>query len=99
MNSEASSLAPSIMYYTNVTKHQCELLDSLAPSFATGDYRLLIVDSVMGCFRTDYVGRGELSERQQKLGQFLDKIKSMAEQFNLAVLMASYRRLCMKIII
>jgi hypothetical protein len=43
----------------------------------------------MGCFRTDYQGRGELSERQQKLGQYLDKVKAMAEQFNLAVLMAS----------
>jgi len=41
----------------------------------------------MGCFRTDYQGRGELSERQQKLGQYLDKVKAMAEQFNLAVLM------------
>jgi meiotic recombination protein DMC1 len=64
-------------------------LDSLAPSFATGEYRLLIVDSVMGCFRTDYIGRGELSERQSKLGQFLIKIKAMAEQFNLAVLMVN----------
>jgi meiotic recombination protein DMC1 len=43
----------------------------------------------MGCFRTDYQGRGELSERQQKLGQYLDKVKAMAEQFNLAVLMVS----------
>jgi Rad51 len=43
----------------------------------------------MGCFRTDYVGRGELAERQQKLAQFLDKVKSMAEQYNLVVLMVS----------
>lgn len=26
-----------------------------------------IVDSIMACFRTDYSGRGELSERQQKV--------------------------------
>ena len=32
-------------------------------------YRLLIVDSVMGLFRTEFTGRGELAERQQKLGQ------------------------------
>ncbi|TBU49891.1 Rad51-domain-containing protein [Dichomitus squalens] len=30
------------------------------------DFRLLIVDSIMALFRTDYSGRGELSERQQK---------------------------------
>jgi meiotic recombination protein DMC1 len=75
---------------TDLIQHQYELLDSLAPSFATGEYKLLVIDSVMGCFRTDYQGRGELSERQQKLGQYLDKVKSMAEQFNLAVLMVSH---------
>lgn len=55
-----------------------------------GEYRLLVIDSVMGCFRTDYQGRGELSERQQKLGQYLDKVKAMAEQFNLAVLLVCH---------
>lgn len=78
-----------VQNYTDLVQHQYELLDSLAPSFATGEYKLLVIDSVMGCFRTDYQGRGELSERQQKLGQYLDKVKAMAEQFNLAVLMVS----------
>jgi hypothetical protein len=78
---------------TNIHQHQYELLDSLATPFATGEYRLLVIDSVMGCFRTDYTGRGELSERQSKLGQYLDKVKAMAEQFNLAVLMVNKPRL------
>jgi meiotic recombination protein DMC1 len=75
-------------------KHQYELLDALAPSFATGEYRLLVIDSVMGCFRADYNGRGELSERQQKLGQFLKKVTAMAEEFNLAVLMVCWGHFC-----
>jgi meiotic recombination protein DMC1 len=33
----------------------------------------------MNCFRVDYCGRGELAERQQKLGQFLMKVAHMAE--------------------
>ena len=41
----------------------------------------------MACFRVDYSGRGELSERQQKLGQFLSKLTHMAEEFNVCVLM------------
>jgi meiotic recombination protein DMC1 len=32
----------------------------------------------MACFRVDFVGRGELSERQQKLGQFLQKLNHIA---------------------
>jgi hypothetical protein len=39
--------------------------------FMTGDYRLLIIDSVIALFKVDYVGRGELADRQQALGKFL----------------------------
>ena len=45
----------------------------------------------MACFRVDYSGRGELAERQQKLGQFLSKLTHMAEEFNVCVLMARAR--------
>ena len=68
-------------------QHQA-LLD-LAGNFATGDYRLLIVDSIMNLFRSDYIGRGELSERQQKLGLFLRKLVEFAEEFNIAVFMTN----------
>ena len=33
----------------------------------------------MNCFRVDYPGRGELADRQQKLGQFLSRLVHMAE--------------------
>jgi meiotic recombination protein DMC1 len=41
----------------------------LAAKFAEeqGAYKLLIIDSILALFRVDYSGRGELSERQQKL--------------------------------
>ena len=38
-------------------------------------FKLLIVDSVMANLRADYVGRGELSERQQRLGQYMKRLK------------------------
>ncbi len=47
--------------------------------FASNEYRLLIVDSIMNCFRVDYCGRGELADRQQKLNQFLSRLAHMAE--------------------
>jgi meiotic recombination protein DMC1 len=31
------------------------------------DFEMKIVDSIMALFRVDYSGRGELSERQQKV--------------------------------
>ncbi|KIJ66329.1 hypothetical protein HYDPIDRAFT_109330 [Hydnomerulius pinastri MD-312] len=47
-----------------------ELINECSLRFAEDkDFRLLIVDSIMALFRVDYSGRGELSERQQKLAQ------------------------------
>ncbi|XHG09121.1 Meiotic recombination protein dmc1 [Aspergillus wentii] len=71
------------------SEHQLELLNTLSKEFAAGDYRLLIIDSIMNCFRVDYCGRGELADRQQKLNQFLMKLAHMAEEFNVCVLMTN----------
>ncbi|OAL70928.1 meiotic recombination protein dmc1 [Trichophyton violaceum] len=71
------------------SEHQLELLNTLAKEFASGEYRLLIIDSIMNCFRVDYCGRGELADRQQKLNQFLMKLAHMAEEFNVCVLMTN----------
>lgn len=56
-----------------------ELLNKVAEYFVNNEYRLLIIDSIMALFRVDYVGRGELNERQQKLNQFLSKLTHVAE--------------------
>lgn len=38
-----------------------------------------IIDSLTHPFRTDYCGRGELADRQQKLGQVLSRLQKVAE--------------------
>lgn len=72
------------------SEHQLELLNTLSREFAGGDYRLLVIDSIMNCFRVDYCGRGELAERQQKLNQFLMKLAHMAEGMTLFWTSASW---------
>jgi meiotic recombination protein DMC1 len=74
-------------------QHQMELVDALALQLTSGDYRLLIVDSVISLFRVDYHGRGELNERQFALGQFLQRLTQLSEQYNIAVLMVRDSRL------
>lgn len=39
--------------------------------------------------RVEFSGRGELSERQQKLGQHLSHLVKIAEEFNIAVLVVN----------
>ena len=48
--------------------HQMELLAAASAMMAETRYALMIVDSATALFRTDYTGRGELAERQQKRG-------------------------------
>jgi RecA/RadA recombinase len=51
--------------------------------------RLVIVDSVTNLWRQDYSGRGELSERQQRLNSYLADLKRICEEFNVAVLLSN----------
>lgn len=73
------------------SEHQNELLNALSTKFSeeVGQYKLLIVDSIISLFRTDFSGRGELGERQQKLNQFLARLMRMAEEFNIAILITN----------
>ncbi|KAJ3132987.1 Meiotic recombination protein dmc1 [Geranomyces variabilis] len=68
------------------SEHQMELLNHLAARLCEErQYRLVVIDSIMALFRTDYSGRGELADRQQKLNQMLVKLTRIAEEFNVAV--------------
>lgn len=71
------------------SEHQTELAEQLGLQFADGSYRLLVVDSIMACFRVDYSGRGELNDRQQKLNQHLSSLIRLAEDYNVAVFLTN----------
>ena len=62
-----------------------KLLTYVCASCVEEQFRVLIVDSVTALFRVDFSGRGELSERQQKLGTYMSQLMKLAEEFNLAV--------------
>ncbi len=68
---------------------QDEHVSELNENFASGGYRLLVVDSICALFRVDFCGRGELADRQNKLGTHLRKLCHMAEEFNLVVFMTN----------
>lgn len=63
---------------------QIDLLEHVAMQMATTRFSLLIVDSATALFRVDFSGRGELSERQQKLNRFMSNLMKLAEQFGVA---------------
>lgn len=82
---DAESTQENISYARALnSEHQLELLNTLSKEFAGGQYRLLVIDSIMNCFRVDFSGRGELAERQQKLNQFLIRLSHLAEGMSLS---------------
>jgi hypothetical protein len=62
------------------TEHQHDLLRKAAQMMAESRYALVIVDSSMALFRTDYSGRAELAERQMSLGRFLRGLLRLADE-------------------
>lgn len=47
--------------------------------------KVIIVDSLTAHFRAEFIGRGTLSERQQKLNKHLHTLARLADMYNLAV--------------
>ncbi|KAL6772111.1 DMC1 [Auxenochlorella protothecoides x Auxenochlorella symbiontica] len=52
-------------------------------------FKLLIMDSIAANMRVDYSGRGELAERQQKLGLLMNRMRKLADEFNIAILITN----------
>jgi DNA repair protein RAD51 len=69
--------------------HQMQLLEQAAAMMSESRYVLIIVDSATALFRTDYSGRGELAERQQKLAKFLRRLQRLSDEFGVAVVITN----------
>ena len=65
--------------------HQIMLVEEAKELIKEKNIKLIIVDSLMSHFRSDYVGRGTLANRQQKLNQHLHTLSKLADTFNLVV--------------
>ncbi|KAF2068943.1 hypothetical protein CYY_009738 [Polysphondylium violaceum] len=69
--------------------HQLQLLVQASAMMAESRYALLIVDSATALYRTDYAGRGELSDRQKHLARFLRTLQRLADEFGVAVVITN----------
>ncbi|KAK9833274.1 hypothetical protein WJX81_001649 [Elliptochloris bilobata] len=87
---DSEAVRDNVMHARAYTfEQQMELLYPLAALMAEEPFKLIIMDSISANMRVDYTGRGELSERQQKLGQLMSRLKKLAEEFNVAVLITN----------
>lgn len=66
--------------------HQMLLAEKVEELIKGGlNVRLLVVDSLTAHFRAEFVGRGSLAERQQKLNKHMHVLSKLADMYNLSV--------------
>ncbi len=65
--------------------HQMFLLEKAGDMIEENNIKLIVIDSLTSHFRSEYMGRGELAPRQQKLNKHLHALQRLADAHNLAV--------------
>ncbi|ABW98144.1 rad51 (nucleomorph) [Hemiselmis andersenii] len=68
---------------------QLEILNSVGSMMVKYKFAVLIVDSIIALYRAEFIGRGELSARQQHLGRFIKQLQRLCDEFNIAVLITN----------
>lgn len=69
--------------------HQMVLVEKAREIIEEKNIKLIVVDSLTAHFRAEYVGRGALAERQQKLNRHIHALQKLADTYNLAVVVTN----------
>jgi DNA repair protein RadA len=67
------------------SSHQELIMGELGSQIREHGVRLVIIDSAVAHYRAEFLGRGTLSERQQRLNRFMHTLVRTAEVYNVAV--------------
>ncbi len=80
---DPESIAKNVIFAEAYTSdHQMFLLENADKVVKENNIRLIIVDSLTSHFRSEYLGREMLAERQQKLNKHLHRLIRLARAFN-----------------
>ncbi len=74
-----------IVVRANTSDQQILAVERADKTIKERNIKLIVVDSLMSLFRSEYPGRGALGERQQKLNAHIHKLQGLADTHGLAV--------------
>jgi len=79
------------IYYTRAynSDHQMLIVEELLEKMAKMEARLLIIDSIVSHFRSEYPGRENLVVRQQRLNKHIHDLHRIANLYNAAVVVTN----------
>lgn len=87
---DPEQVVKNIIYAEAYTSdHQMFLLENADEVIKKNGIRLIIVDSLTAHFRSEYLGREMLAERQQKLNKHMHKLIRLARAFNAAAVVTN----------
>ena len=88
---DTEAIMSQIIHIKAFNRAQFELLmnEQIDEYLKKYNTRLLVVDGILSQHRSDYGGRGTLSDRQQSLSKILSKLKRLAEVRKLAVVVTN----------
>lgn len=69
--------------------HQMLLAEKAQDMVKEKNIKLIVVDSLTAQFRAEFIGRGQLADRQQRLNKHLRVLQRLAEMNNVAVLVTN----------
>ncbi|MBI5554048.1 MAG: DNA repair and recombination protein RadA, partial [Candidatus Diapherotrites archaeon] len=69
--------------------HQMLLAEKASEMVREHNIKLVIVDSLTAQFRSEFIGRGMLADRQQRLNKHMRVLQRLAESYNVAVLVTN----------
>jgi DNA repair protein RadA len=70
---------------------QERIVDDIDSLLKAERYKLLVVDSPVTHYRSEYIGRANLPERQQRLYKFMRRLVEIARTYNIAVVVTNHR--------
>ncbi|MDH5437442.1 MAG: DNA repair and recombination protein RadA [Candidatus Bathyarchaeota archaeon] len=87
---DPEEVVKNIIYAEAYTSdHQTFLLENADEIIKENGIRLIIVDSLTSHFRSEYLGREMLAERQQKLNKHMHRLIRLARAFNAAAVVTN----------
>ena len=71
------------------SSHQELIVGELGAQIREHGIRLVVIDSAVAHYRAEFLGRGTLAERQQRLNKFMHQLLRTAEIYNIAVVVTN----------
>jgi DNA repair protein RadA len=69
--------------------HQELIVKELGRMIEKNKVKLVVVDSAVAHYRAEFLGRGTLAERQQRLNRFMHALLRTAEVYNIAIILTN----------